>query len=118
MLCLVGFGAMVIRGGDRRMLAIAAAGTYVIYTVLTCLFYFVGLAYENVSEATRFILFIGALDAAWFLAQRAYSRVLAPRGSAVSRAARSYFSPSSTGGPPPAGANRLARVVDRVLSCA
>ena len=34
------------------MLAIAAGGTYVIYVVLTCAFYFVGLAYENVSEVT------------------------------------------------------------------
>jgi len=75
-LCLVSCGAMVIRGGDRRMLAIAAAGTYVIYTLLTCLFYFVGLAYENVSEATRFILFMGALDAAWYAAQLAYGRTV------------------------------------------
>ena len=78
-LCVVGFGAMVIRGGDRRMLAIAAAGTYVIYALLTCIFYFVGLAYENVSEATRFILFVGALDAAWYVAQRASDRLLARR---------------------------------------
>ena len=51
---------MVLSGGDRRVLAIAAGGTYVIYVVLTCIFYFVGLAYENVSEVTRFILFMGA----------------------------------------------------------
>lgn len=74
-LCLLGFVAMVIRGGDRRMLAIAAAGTYVIYVVLTCIFYFVGLAYENVSEVTRFIVFIGAIDSALYLAQRAYRRL-------------------------------------------
>jgi hypothetical protein len=74
-LCLLGLVAMVIRGGERRMLAIAAAGTFGIYVVLTCLFYFVGLAYESVSEATRFILFIGAIDSALYLAQRAYRRL-------------------------------------------
>jgi len=102
-LCLVGCGAMVIRGGDRRMLAIAAAGTYVIYTVLTCIFYFVGLAYENVSEATRFILFIGALDAAWYVVQASFFPM---------------FFRNLTTGPRPAEAGRLARVVDRVLSYA
>ena len=54
-LCVLGLAAMIIRGGDRRLLGIAAAGTYVIYVVLTCLFYFVGLAYENVSEVTLFV---------------------------------------------------------------
>ena len=53
------------------MLAVAAAGTYVIYVVLTCLFYFVGLAYENVSEVTRFILFMGAIDSCLYAARRA-----------------------------------------------
>jgi hypothetical protein len=77
-LCLLGFIAMVIRGGDRRMLAIAAAGTHAIYVVLTCLFYFVGLAYESVSEATRFILFIGAIDSALYLALLGYSRLPVP----------------------------------------
>jgi hypothetical protein len=61
-ICLLGFLAMMVRGGDRRLLAEAAAGTFAIYVVLTCVFYFVGLAYDNVSEVTRFILFMGALD--------------------------------------------------------
>ena len=74
-ICLFGFVAMVIRGGERRMLAVAAAGTYVIYVVLTCILYFVGLAYENVSEVTRFILFIGAIDYAVYVAQRAFQRL-------------------------------------------
>jgi len=69
--CLLGFVAMVIRGGDRRILAVAAAGTHVIYVVLTCVFYFVGLAYENVSEVTRFVLFMGAIDSAVYFAWRA-----------------------------------------------
>ena len=42
----------------------AAAGMFAIYVVLTCVFYFVGLAYDNVSEVTLFILFMGALDSA------------------------------------------------------
>jgi hypothetical protein len=71
-ICLAGFVAMVIRGGERRMLAIAAAGTFILYVVLTCIFYYVGLAYENVSEVTRFILFIGAIDTGVFLIQRTY----------------------------------------------
>jgi hypothetical protein len=73
--CLLGFLAMIIRGGDRRILAVAAAGTFVIYVVLTCVLYFVGLAYENVSEVTRFILFVGAIDSALYLAQRARRRL-------------------------------------------
>jgi hypothetical protein len=56
-------------------LAVAAGGTHVIYVVLTCVFYFVGLAYESVSEVTRFILFVGALDTAWYVAQRLLMRV-------------------------------------------
>ncbi len=63
---------MMIRGGDRRVLAVAAAGMYVIYVVLTCVFYFVGLAYDNVSEVTLFVLFMGAprLDPVSMVAQR------------------------------------------------
>ena len=61
------------------MLAVAAGGTHVIYVVLTCLFYFVGLAYENVSEVTRFILFLGAIDCAMYVAaarsRRGVSRI-------------------------------------------
>jgi hypothetical protein len=71
-LCLLGLAAMVIRGGDRRLLGIAAAGTYAIYVVLTCLFYFVGLAYDSVSQVTLFILFIGLLDTVRHLVQRVY----------------------------------------------
>jgi hypothetical protein len=75
-LCLVGFAAMMVRGGDRRLLAQAAAGMFVIYVVLTCVFYFVGLAYDNVSEVTRFVLFIGAIDAVFLLAERAWRSLL------------------------------------------
>ena len=67
---------MVLRRGDRRVLAVAAGGTHVIYVVLTCVFYFVGLAYENVSEVTRFILFLGAIDCAMYAARRAFGGLL------------------------------------------
>jgi hypothetical protein len=66
LLCLIGFVAMVVRGGDRRLLAIAAAGMYAAYVGLTSAFYFVGLAYANVSEVTLFVLFMGAIDALVF----------------------------------------------------
>jgi hypothetical protein len=61
--CLLGFIAMLLRGGEKRMLGIAAAGMYLIYVVLTCVFYFVGLAYDNVPEATLLVLFMGGLEA-------------------------------------------------------
>ncbi len=75
-ICLLGFAGMVVRGGDRRVLAVAAGGTHVIYVVLTCAFYFVGLAYESVSEVTRFILFLGAIDCALYVARRGVGRLL------------------------------------------
>jgi hypothetical protein len=81
--CLLGFVGMVVRGGDRRVLAVAAGGTHVMYVVLTCVFYFVGLAYESVSEVTRFILFVGALDTAWYVAQRLLMRVPLFTGASV-----------------------------------
>ena len=46
------------------------AGTYAIYVVLTSVFYFVGLAYDNVSQVTLFILFMGLIESAWFAATR------------------------------------------------
>ena len=70
LLCLMGLVAMIVRGGDRRLLGIAAAGAHVIYVVLTSFFYFVGLAYANVSEVTLFIMFMGLFDSALHLAIR------------------------------------------------
>jgi hypothetical protein len=65
-LCLLGFCAMLWRGADKRILAVAAAGSYAIYVVLTCVFYYVGLAYDNVPEVTLLILFLGGIEAIWF----------------------------------------------------
>ena len=74
-LCLLSLIAMLIRGGDRRLLGIAAAGTYVIYVLLTCVFYFVGLAYDNVSEVTLFVLFMGGFDSVLYVGRRALDRI-------------------------------------------
>lgn len=73
--CLLGFIAMIRRGGEKRLVGIAAAGMYLIYVVLTCVVYFVGLAYDNVPEATLLILFIGGLEAALHGAHRVGSRM-------------------------------------------
>jgi hypothetical protein len=74
-LCLLGLAAMVARGGERRIVGVAAAGTYVIYVVLTSLFYFVGLAYANVSEVTLFVLFVGGIDSVLAVAGLGLDRV-------------------------------------------
>ena len=87
LLCILGLAAMIVRAGERRMLGVAAAGMYTIYVVLTCAFYYVGLAYANVSEATLFVLFLGLFDSALYLGQQAYARFAAPAlvPAAVSR---------------------------------
>ena len=74
--CLAGFAAMMLRGGERRLLACAAAGSYTIYVVLTCVFFYVGLAYSNVSEVTLFMLFIGGIETVVYAAQRALGTIL------------------------------------------
>jgi hypothetical protein len=61
-LCVVGLVLMLRTGGDRGLLGWTAAGIYLIYVVLTSLFYFVGLAYDNVSQVALFVLFMGLLD--------------------------------------------------------
>jgi hypothetical protein len=68
--CLAGFVGMILRGGDKRLLALASAGMYVIYVGLTSAFFYVGLAYSNVSEVTLFVLFMGGIEAALHAAQR------------------------------------------------
>jgi hypothetical protein len=79
LLCLLGFFGMLWRGGEKRLLAIATAGSYSIYVVLTCVFYYVGLAYDNVPEVTLLILFLGGIEAAIFFARTA----IAPTGIRV-----------------------------------
>lgn len=60
--CLAGLVLMIRRGGDRRLVGVAAAGAFLLYTGVTSLFYFVGLAYDNVSQVGLFVLFVGLLD--------------------------------------------------------
>jgi hypothetical protein len=74
-ICLLGFAAMMAKGGDRRLFGIAAAGTYAIYVGLTSVFYFVGLAYDSVSQVTLLVLCIGAIDAATDFARRTLYRL-------------------------------------------
>jgi len=73
-LALAGFVLMVLRGGNRRTLGIAAAGTYMVYVGLTSLFYFVGLAYDNVSQVALFVLLMGFLDSGAHLVGAVASR--------------------------------------------
>jgi len=75
LLCLLGLGYLIACGGDRRTIGIAAAGSYVIYVTLTSVFYFVGLAYDNVSQVTLFVMFMGFFDAIRQVAERLYSRL-------------------------------------------
>jgi hypothetical protein len=63
-LCLIGFVLMILRGGASRVVGFAAGGTYAIYVLMTSTFYYVGLAYDNVTQVTLLILFVGGLDAA------------------------------------------------------
>jgi hypothetical protein len=74
-LCLLGLVAMIVVGEDKRFLGIAAAGVWAIYVVLTCLFYFVGLAYDNVSEVALFVVFMGGLAAILEMARRYMPRL-------------------------------------------
>ncbi len=59
--------------------------SYAIYVVLTCVFYYVGLAYDNVPEVTLFVLFMGGLEAA-FHAGRWWASLQCRSGSPRSRA--------------------------------
>jgi hypothetical protein len=68
--CVIGLAAMLWRGADRRFLGIATAGVYLIYVCLTCLFYFVGLAYDNVAQVALFVSFMGGLDSVLHVVRR------------------------------------------------
>ncbi len=74
LLALAGFVAMILRGADKRLLACAAGGVYLIYVVLTCVFYFVGLAYDSVTEVTLLFLFMGGLEAVLYAARHTLVR--------------------------------------------
>jgi hypothetical protein len=72
--CAVGFVAMILRGGERRLLALASSGLFVIYVVLTSVFFYVGVAYSNVSEVALFVLFVGGIEAGLQTARRILDR--------------------------------------------
>jgi hypothetical protein len=55
---------MVLEGGEQRLLGLAAAGFYLIYVFVTCLFYFVGVAYDSVSQASLLFLVVGLVHSA------------------------------------------------------
>ncbi|HXB57602.1 MAG TPA: hypothetical protein VN461_22770 [Vicinamibacteria bacterium] len=79
LVCLTGLVLMVLAGGERRWLGVAAAGTYLVYVLVTCLFYFVGLAYDNVSQVALLVLFLGGLGSAPGAASRLARRWRAAR---------------------------------------
>jgi hypothetical protein len=62
--CLCGLVMMVLAGGERRWLGLTAVGTYAVYVLVTSVFYFVGLAYDNVSQVALFVMLLGGLEAA------------------------------------------------------
>jgi hypothetical protein len=64
LLCLGGLAMMMIAGGESRWLGLTAAGTYAVYVLVTAVFYFVGLAYDNVSQVALFVIALGGLGAA------------------------------------------------------
>jgi hypothetical protein len=72
MLCVAGCIAMMARGGERRLLAMMAAGVYLLYVVLTAAFFFVGLAYSGVSEVMLFLLFVGGVESTLPLVERVF----------------------------------------------
>ena len=69
-LCLIGFLLMAVRGDDRRVVGLAAAGIYATYVLLTSMFFYVGLAYDNVTQVTLLIVFIGGIDALLYAGRR------------------------------------------------
>jgi hypothetical protein len=82
LVCLAGLVLMVLAGGERRWLGVVAAGMYLVYVLVTCLFYVVGLAYDNVSQVALLVLFVGGLGSAPGAASRLVRRWRgAPPGS-------------------------------------
>jgi hypothetical protein len=70
--CLAGCLAMIACGGERRLLAVMAAGVYLLYVGLTSAFFYVGLAYSGVSEVMLLLLFVGGVGSFLPLATRVF----------------------------------------------
>jgi hypothetical protein len=68
--CLMSLLAMILRGGEKRLLGVAAAGVYLINVSLTCVFYIVTVAYQGAVEVALLMVFIGGLEAAFHVITR------------------------------------------------
>jgi len=62
-LAACGLVVMVRTGGTRRAVALLAAGMVFVYVLVTSLFYFVGLAYDNVPQVALITWLLGLFDA-------------------------------------------------------
>ena len=58
-LCLA---AMIAYGREMRLIGLAAGGMYVTYVLVTCLIYYVGLDYDNVSQVTMLVSVVGGFE--------------------------------------------------------
>jgi hypothetical protein len=67
-LAACGLLVMTLAGGPRRAVALLAFGLFFVYVLVTSLFYFVGLAYDNVPQVAFITLLVGLFDS---LRQRA-----------------------------------------------
>jgi hypothetical protein len=61
--CLAGMVAMILRRGEKRLLAVASGGLWLIYVLLTSAFFYVELDYDNVPQVALFFLFLGGIEA-------------------------------------------------------
>jgi hypothetical protein len=61
-LAACGFVVMMRAGGPRRAVAVLVFGLFFVYVLVTSLFYFVGLAYDNVTQVALITLLLGLFD--------------------------------------------------------
>jgi hypothetical protein len=62
-LAACGLLVMVRAGGPRRAVALLAFGLFLVYVLVTSLFYFVGFVYDNVPQVALITLLLGLFDA-------------------------------------------------------
>ncbi len=72
-LALLGGLWMLLRGGSRRLLAVAAASLFAVSTVSICLVYFMTPHYNGVPQICLILLAIGVFDLLQFLVGRGIS---------------------------------------------
>lgn len=61
-LAALGLLVMLSSGGARRAVGMFSAGMLLVYVLVTSLFYFVGLAYDNVPQVALITLILGLFD--------------------------------------------------------